>query len=226
MIKRYAASAAALAASLALAAPAYAGNNEGSLQIKAFATGVLPNGEITEVLTNRVGAPATSDSAASDSVVPTLAIEYFFSPNFSVETICCVTPHDVTGRGGIAGARLVEDAIILPATVTLKYHFDLGGGVKPYIGAGPAHFFIFSEGVGSGAAGLGATRVYLSNEFGLALQAGMDIPLNDRGLGFSLDAKRYFVNTTASFFAGNTLALQTKHKLDPWVVSGGLSYRF
>lgn len=224
MIKRSAASAAAMMA-LAFSAPAYAGNNEGKIQIKAFATGVLPNGEITQVQTNLVGAPAGSDSRASDSVVPTLAIEYFLSDNISIETICCVTPHDVTGSGPLAGAQLVDDAIILPATVTLKYHFDLGG-VKPYIGAGPAHFFIFSEGVGASARTLGATRVDLSNEFGLALQAGMDIPLNDKGLGFSLDAKRYFVGTTARFFAGNTVALQTKHKLDPWVISGGVSYRF
>ena len=224
MIKRSAASAAAMMA-LAFSAPAYAGNNEGKIQIKAFATGVLPNGEITQVQTNLVGAPAGSDSRASDSVVPTLAIEYFLSDNISIETICCVTPHDVTGSGPLAGAQLVDDAIILPANVTLKYHFDLGG-VKPYIGAGPAHFFIFSEGVGASARTLGATRVDLSNEFGLALQAGMDIPLNDKGLGFSLDAKRYFVGTTARFFAGNTVALQTKHKLDPWVISGGVSYRF
>ncbi|MCZ8325253.1 MAG: outer membrane beta-barrel protein [Sphingomonadaceae bacterium] len=224
MIKRSAASAAAMMA-LAFSAPAYAGDNEGKIQIKAFATGVLPNGEITQVQTNLVGAPAGSDSRTSDSVVPTLAIEYFLSDNISIETICCVTPHDVTGSGPLAGAKLVDDAIILPATVTLKYHFDLGG-VKPYIGAGPAHFFIFSEGVGASARTLGATRVDLSNEFGLALQAGMDIPLNDKGLGFSLDAKRYFVGTTARFFAGNTVALQTKHKLDPWVISGGVSYRF
>ncbi len=220
-----AAAAAAIAASIALAAPAHAGNAEGKLQVKALATGVLPDGKITRVVTNAIGAPATSDSRASDSVVPTLAVEYFFSPNFSVETICCVTPHDVTGKGGLAGAKLVDNAIILPATVTLKYHFDLGA-VKPYVGAGPAHFFIFSEDVGADAAALGATRVDLSNRFGLALQAGMDIPLNDRGLGFSLDAKRYFVDTTASFYAGNTLALRTDHSLDPWVVSGGLSYRF
>lgn len=220
-----AAAAAAIAASLALAAPAHAGSAEGKLQVKALATGVLPDGKITRVVTNAIGAPATSDSEASNSVVPTLAVEYFFSPNFSVETICCVTPHDVTGKGGLAGAKLVDNAIILPATVTLKYHFDLGG-VKPYVGAGPAHFFIFSEDVGADAAKLGATRVDLSNRFGLALQAGMDIPLNDRGLGFSLDAKRYFVDTTASFYAGNTLALRTDHSLDPWVVSGGLSYRF
>lgn len=224
MTKTFAAALAA-ASTLALATPAYAGSTDGKLQIKAFATGVLPNGEITEVRTNLVGAPPTSDSEASDSVVPTIAVEYFLSPNFSVETICCVTPHDVTGAGPLAGAELVDNAIILPATVTLKYHFDLGG-VKPYIGAGATHFFIFSEGVGADAATLGATRVDLSNRFGLALQAGLDVPLNDKGLGFSLDAKRYFVNTTASFFAGNTLALQTEHKLDPWVVSGGISYRF
>ncbi|MBK6800008.1 OmpW family outer membrane protein [Novosphingobium sp.] len=220
-----AAAAAAFAASLALAAPAHAGSPEGKLQVKVMATGVLPDGKITRVQTNAIGAPATSDSEASNSVVPTLAVEYFVSPNFSIETICCVTPHDVTGKGGLAGAKLVDNAIILPATVTLKYHFDLGG-VKPYVGAGPAHFFIFSEGVGADAAALGATRVDLSNRFGLALQAGMDVPLNDRGLGFSLDAKRYFVDTTASFYAGNTLALRTDHSLDPWVVSGGLSYRF
>ncbi|MEY4239148.1 MAG: hypothetical protein RL339_1749 [Pseudomonadota bacterium] len=219
------AAALAAASTLALSAPAYAGNSEGKLQIKAFATGVLPSGEITDVLVNRVGAPAASDSEASNSVVPTIAVEYFFSPNFSVETICCVTPHDVTGKGPLAGAALVNDAIILPATITLKYHFDLGG-IKPYIGAGPTRFFIFSEGVGASAAALGATRVDLSDSFGVAVQAGVDVPLNDKGLGFSLDAKRYFVGTTASFFAGNTLALQTKHKLDPWVVSGGLSYRF
>lgn len=213
------------AATFAFASPALAGSTDGNLQVKAFATGVLPSGEITEVRTNLIGAPGTSNSQASDSVVPTLAVEYFFSPNFSVETICCVTPHDVSGKGPLAGALLVNDAIILPATITLKYHFDLGG-VKPYLGAGPTRFFIFSEGVGADAAALGATRVNLSDSFGVALQAGMDIPLNDRGLGFSLDAKRYFVDTTASFYAGNTLALETRHSLDPWVISGGLSYRF
>lgn len=210
---------------LPFATPAFA-QEAGDIQAKAFVTGVLPNGAITEVETDLIGLPAGSQTQASDSVVPTVAIEYFVSPNFSLETICCVTPHDVTGAGALEGAELIDDAIILPASLTAKYHFNLGGGIKPYVGAGATYFMIFSEDVGADAAALGATDVDLSDEFGFLLQGGVDIALNDRGLGLSLDAKRYFVGTTATFLADETVALQSEHDLDPWVVSAGLAYRF
>ncbi|MHA7819866.1 MAG: OmpW/AlkL family protein [Erythrobacter sp.] len=218
-----------LAAALALplaSAPAAAQDRAGSVQIKGFVTGVLPDGEVTDVVVDTVGLPAGADTRATDSVVPTVAIEYFVSENFSLETICCVTPHDVRGTNGLAGTELIDNAIILPATVTAKLHFDLGDSIKPYVGAGPAYFFIFSEDVGADAASLGVTDVDLSDELGLALQAGVDIALNENGLGLSLDAKRYFIGTTATFNAGNATAIQTEHDLDPWVISGGLTYRF
>lgn len=216
---------AASVCALSLAAPA-AAQDVGSVQIKGFVTGVLPDGEIEEVLTDQTGLPAGSQTRATDSYVPTVALEYFVSPNFSLETICCVTPHDVRSAGALDGAELIDNAIILPATVTAKYHFDLSGGLKPYLGAGPTYFMIFSEDVGADAAALGATDVDLSDELGFVLQAGVDVPLNDRGLGLSVDAKRYFVGTTATFNAGDTVALQSEHALDPWVVSAGLAYRF
>lgn len=213
------------AVALPFATPATA-QEAGDVQIKALVTGVLPDGAITEVETDLIDLPAASQTEASDSVVPTVAIEYFVSPNFSLETICCVTPHDVRGVGALEGAELIDDAIILPASLTAKYHFNLGGGIKPYVGAGATYFMIFSEDVGVDAAALGATDVDLSDEFGFLLQGGVDIALNDNGLGLSLDAKRYFVGTTATFSAGQTVALQTEHDLDPWVVSAGLAYRF
>ena len=73
---------------------------------------------------------------------------------------------------------------------------------------------------------LGVTRTTLSDEFGLVLQAGTDIALGDSGLGLTIEAKRYFVDTTARWYAGDTLAIETEHKLDPWVLSAGVSYRF
>lgn len=210
---------------LPLSTPAFA-QEAGDIQVKLFATGVLPDGAISDVVTDNIGLPAGSQSRATDSYVPTVAVEYFLSPNFSVETICCVTPHDVRGAGALSGAELVDDAIILPASLTAKYHVKLGDRIKPYIGAGATYFMIFGEDVGADAAALGATNVDLSDEFGLLLQGGVDFSLNDKGLGLSIDAKRYFVDTTATFRAGNAVALQTDHDLDPWVISAGLSFRF
>lgn len=217
---------AATLVSFAAISPAYAGSSDGKLQVKVFATAVLPDGKITDVRTDNIGLPAGAQTKASNSVVPTIAIEYFLSPNLSIETICCVTPHDVNGSGSLSGAKLVNDAVILPATVTAKYHIANGSGIKPYVGAGVTRFFIFNEGVGTTARALGATDVNLKDDFGFALQAGADIKINDEGMGFSLDAKRYFVDTTAVFRAGNVTALESRHKLDPWVLSAGLTYRF
>lgn len=214
------------AIALPLATPAMAQDEQGDIQVKGFVTGILPDGAVNTVTTDAIGLAPGSQTRATDSIVPTVAIEYFVLPNVSIETICCITPHDVRGVGPLEGAELINDAIILPATVTAKLHFELGGGIKPYIGAGPTYFFIFDEGVGADAASLGATDVDLSDELGFALQAGFDVKLNDRGLGLSFDAKRYFIETTATFNAGNSVALQTDHDLDPWVVSAGLAYRF
>lgn len=216
----------AIAALALLPATAASAQGSGAIQVKVLGTAVLPDGGITNVEVDRLRLPAGSDTRASNSVVPTVAVEYFLSDNFSIETICCVTPHDVRGTGAINGAELISNAVILPATVTAKLHLPLDGGFKPYIGAGPTYFVIFGEDVDAGARGLGATNVNLSNDLGFALQAGVDIAINDQGLGLTVDAKRYFVDTTATFSNSTGVLLRSDHQLDPWVISAGLSYRF
>ena len=80
---------AAMTAATMLSSPALAGNPEGRLQVKVLATGVLPDGKIDKVKTDLIGLPAGSQTKANNNVVPTLAVEYFATPNISVETICC-----------------------------------------------------------------------------------------------------------------------------------------
>lgn len=216
---------AATVAMACVSTPALA-QEAGDFQVKVVGTLVAPDGGIEEVVTDAVGLPAGTDTAANDNFVPTIAIEYFVSENFSIETIAGTTQHDVDAVSGLpAGTEVVSNALLLPATVTAKAHFDLGG-VKPYVGAGGAYFIWLQDKPGAGIVPLGATDADLSNEFGLVLQAGVDIPVNDSGLGITFDAKRYFIDTTLQVSAGNTLVLETDHELDPWVVSAGISYRF
>lgn len=224
----------ASAAATAFTAPAMAGSPDGKWQVKVLGTAVLPGGKIDKIKsidtdTTLGGTLATLDNVgtkANDNVVPTLAIEYFFAKSFSVETICCFTQHHVSGTGDIAGAGLVDHVLILPATVTAKAHLDTGTPFKPYVGAGPAWFFVFDEKPGETARALGVDKVKMSNKLGFALQGGVDIAINDKGLGLSLDAKKYWVKPTASFYEDGDLALKTRHDLDPWVLSAGVSYRF
>jgi outer membrane protein len=218
---------AALAASTAFATPVLAGNPEGRWQVKLMGSAVLPDGEIKDVIVDP-GLPAGTSAKADDNYVPTAAIEYFFTPNISAETICCITEHDVHGTGPLAGAELVADRKIIPATLTVKFHLPTKSGFKPYVGAGPAYFIFFSEKPGAATRELlGATKLKFNDKLGVALQAGVDVALGDSGFGVSLDAKRYFLHPTAHWFnAAGTEVLATRHKLDPWVLSGGVSYRF
>lgn len=222
-MKRMIASAAALLA--ATATPVYAQDGQRQIQVKVLGSAVLTDGRITRVDRDVVGLPATLQTRSNDNAVPTVAVEYFFSDRISAETICCMTQHDVDAVAGLPGAELVANAKVVPATVTVKYHVPLGAA-KPYVGVGPAYFLWLDSKPGAATVPLGVTRQTLSDELGLVVQTGVDVPLNSRGLGLSLDAKRYFINTTARWYAGQTVAIETRHTLDPWVLSAGLAWRF
>jgi outer membrane protein len=224
---------AAFTAAAAITSPAYAGNPDGKFQVKVLGTEVLVDGKIdkvksidaTSALGGAVAATTGPQTDINNNFVPTIAVEYFATPNVSIETICCLTQHHASGAGGLAGTELVDHIMILPATATLKYHLNVGP-IKPYVGVGPSVFFFIDEKPGTTAATLGVDKLKLSNEIGVALQAGFDMPLNDAGMGLSVDAKKYFMNTDAKFYDGGAVVLTTKHQLDPWVVSGGVYFRF
>jgi len=115
----------ACAALALMSSPAMAQGNEedlaGEVQFKLLATAVLPDGSIDEVNVDLVGLPAGTDTEANDNYVPTIAVEWFVSNNFSIETIAGTTQHDVdTVSGFPPGTELVSDALLLPATVTVR----------------------------------------------------------------------------------------------------------
>lgn len=232
---KFAAALGAIAAA-ALAMPAHAagtpeGNSEGKFQIKLLGTAVLPKGTVSAVKVdalNLVGTGTLTDTVASDNLAPTVAIEYFFTRNVSLETICCTTAHHVTASAGaLKGTELISNVVMVPATFTLKYHMPLGGGIKPYVGAGPSLFLVLSDSPSTAlkTALPAVTRTKLTSELGAAVQGGVDIALG-HGYGLSLDAKKYWISTNATVYAATGPVLVTRHKLDPWLLSAGVSFRF
>jgi len=224
---------AAIAASMAFAGAAHADGTDdsfvGKIQVKLLATAVLPTGKVSSVPNDAAGLVANglvTQTSASDNVVPTVAIEYFATPNVSVETICCVSGHHVTATGGtLAGTVLVDNAQVIPATFTLKYHLSGLGAFRPYIGAGPSLFLWINDRPSAPVQGVGVTRTKLSSEVGAALQAGVDVPVG-HGYSLSLDAKRYFMKTTAHFDSASADVEDVRVNLNPWVLSAGVAYRF
>ena len=162
---------AATVAALAMTGTAHAGNPDGKLQVKLLGTGVLVDGKVTQVKSDGAGLVASggvTDTRINDNVVPTVAIEYFFTPNVSVETICCVTGHHVTVAGGT-----------LKGVVAVLMRHVRSSDVVGRLG-GDEFALLYSVGRGTLAAEaeLAAAREAIARPYhcdGQALQVGMSL---------------------------------------------------
>lgn len=156
--------------------------------------------------------------SAKDKTIPEVDITYFFNPNVAAELILTVPQkHDVTVGGAAVGTFKH-----LPPTLTVQYHFTQIQGYKPYVGAGVNYTKIMGVHLEPAAAALGVGKVDLDNDsVGLALQAGVDIPI-DQNWSFNVDIKR--VNLKTRVYAdGNSVGTL---KLNPTLIGVGLGYRF
>lgn len=179
---------------------------------------VIPQGNASLKLN---GAPLSGEKVdVSNSVVPELDITYFFTKNFAVELILGTTPHTVKAAGSIASLGTIGKAWLLPPTLTAQYHFDLTETIKPYVGAGINYTIFYgqkSRGVFSG--------FDIENQFGLALQAGVDIMI-DQHWGINFDVKKLFLEPKVKANIPGTGVVTGKVKLDPWLIGTGVTYRF
>lgn len=166
-----------------------------------------------------------SDLSYSDSVIPELDITYYFTKNIAAELILGTTRSTITGEGTLLGLGDVAKTWILPPTLTLQYHFTDFGAFKPYVGAGVNYTvfykqrtqnpFIFSE-------------IDVHDSWGFALQAGFDY-MFDRHWGINFDVKKIFLQPTFTLTptgAPPTARLTGRADLDPWLIGGGVTYRF
>ncbi|MEN1927173.1 OmpW family outer membrane protein [Luteimonas sp. MJ293] len=120
-------------------------------------------------------AGGTMDLDISSSVRPTIAFEYFLADGWGLEVLAA-TPfsHDIN----IDGLGKVGSTKHLPPTVSLQYHFNREGTVRPLLGLGVNYTTFFSEGT-TGA--LTGSDLDLGDSWGLAAHAGIDFDVGERG---------------------------------------------
>jgi outer membrane protein len=157
------------------------------------------------------------------SVIPSLSLGYYLNKNWSIEAICCVTPHHVQGTGSIFGSSVIK-TWVFPPSLTLVYHFTNFGGFQPYLGAG-VNFtafwgtragnqpFALSSPVGAAANNGGlpgfnggytalvtATAATITPSWGVVGQAGFDYMIN-QNWGWNFDAKYIMMEPNAHVWA-------------------------
>lgn len=167
----------------------------------------------------------TGSVSVDNAIVPELDFTYFFTDYIGAELILATSKHHVAGEGSLSGLGDIADAWVLPPTLTLQYHLMPGERVRPYIGAGVNYTIFYAEDASSSLVGaIGPTKIDMDDSFGFAVQAGVDIDINERFF-FNADIKYIDMDTTATLNTGgliNTVDVD----INPIVAGVGFGMRF
>ncbi|MDO7835996.1 OmpW family outer membrane protein [Sphingobium sp. HBC34] len=204
----------------ALTSPALAA--QGDILIRARGIMVAPNEKSGSVLPAFPGERVSVDNA----VAPEVDVTYMASDHVGFELIAATTKHSASGRTGTTGSlgRLAS-TWVLPPTLTAQYHFAPGAKVRPYVGAGVNYTLFYNEKASNVLEGaVGKTKVHMSDSFGWAGQAGVDIQLNDR-MFLNLDIKYIDIDTTARLSTTAAGVQKVRVHLDPFVFGVGVGFK-
>tara|TARA_R110002049_G_scaffold49267_5_gene141163 strand:+ start:2037 stop:2750 length:714 start_codon:yes stop_codon:yes gene_type:complete len=228
------------AAAMACTATVGQAYDQGDWVLRVGATTVSPDTDSDDInLPTGLVAKADVDDDTQLGIIPV----YMFTEHFAVEVLAA-TPfkHNIEakGEGAIKGTNLDAGSTKqLPPTISFQF-YPRGGqsGWQPYIGAGLNYTTFFDEDVDNELIGLlgsltgGAVNgadLDLDDSWGLALQAGVDIPINDHW-AFNAGVWYLDIDTTAKITAkanGATAAtVKFDVDIDPWVYNVGIAYKF
>lgn len=126
------------------------------------------------------------------------------------------TPNMATGTISAFGNLGDETASFY--SLTAQYHLALTDRFTPYVGAGASYMHVHNTVDGA------VSGMHVDDAVGTVIQAGVDFAVTDN-IGVFADVKRYFISTSASgTLLGN--AITADARVDPWIVSSGLSIGF
>lgn len=199
---------AALAASAAFAAPAMAAEEaQGNWMVRMRGTFLDMSNK-----SDPVGGVGASDRIhVNNKWIPEVDITYFIVPHIAAELVLTIPQKQDVSLDG----QKIGTFKHLPPSLLLQYHFLPNGTFRPYIGAGVNATRIYGADIAGNTMSLDRWSV------GPALQIGMDYKLTKNWF-LNVDAKKVWISSNV--YAGGVKASTVK--LDPWLFSAGVGYRF
>jgi outer membrane protein len=194
----------------------------GDVLVRLRAIMVAPNERSGSILPAFPGERVSVDN----SFMPEVDATYMATNHLGFELIASTTKHHADGRTGTTGSigRLAS-TWVLPPTLTAQYHFAPTSHVRPYVGAGLNYTIFWNEKASAGLeSAVGQTNVHMSDSFGWAAQAGVDIDVT-RKVFVNLDVKYIDIDTKARLRTTAIGTQQVSLHLDPLVVGVGLGIR-
>lgn len=151
--------------------------------------------------------------------VPEIDFTYFLSDALALELIVATATHEASVYKASGNSTLdLGDVSLLPPTLTLQYHFDMGK-FRPYVGAGLNYTFFYGEDTGAMA------TVNYDNAFGYALQVGGDYEIS-KDVFINFDIKKLMLSTDVEVVTYNGTRVSAEVDIDPWIIGFGIGHRF
>jgi outer membrane protein len=140
---------------------------------------------------------------------------YMFASRCGVELLGALPfSHEIT----LNGAGVAAETDLLPPTLSVQYHFNPNGRVRPYAGAG-LNYTIFSDERTYGA--LQGAKLELDPSFGPAVQLGIDVDVIP-GWFLSVDARWFDIDTDAKLNGADLGTVE----IDPYAFGLSIGHRF
>lgn len=139
----------------------------------------------------------TGTQMESDSSQLTAAIEsqYMVSDALAICVSLTTAPFRFDGKGGDLDRERLGEIWFTPVTLTLRYEFQLRGGLQPYIGGGLNSTFYLFDDVEPVLVDYGVTQLVANPSFGWVFEGGLNYDLNKTTF-VSLDFKLMDLSNT------------------------------
>lgn len=191
-------------------APTAHAHEAGDVLLKVGVSQVRPKSDNGSVLNGSVNLDV------NNSTRPSFTLTYMATRNIGIELLgAWPFSHDISGSGGLGKIGSTKQ---LPPTLSVQWHFLPDSTVQPYVGVGLNYTHFFSTKT-SGA--LSDSTLKLSDSWGLAGQIGVDVKLSER---WFLNADLRYIDISSKVrLDGERIGTA---RIDPWVASVGVGYRF